>query len=285
MFIQTETTDHDHVLKFLPGRAVLDGEAMTFSDESAAQRSPLAVRLFQLEAVTEVVLDSEAVTVSKTPDADWQLLKPAIFGIIMEHFLADKPILVDGNEILEAEVRALIDERIRPGIAAEGGDILFYGVSDGVARLELVNRGLAAPAFSLQIRVENTIRHYLPDVAAVEFVRAAPPTAPAVMSHGTLDLDDPETVAVKVLLDEQINPAVAAHGGYIALVAVEDHVVHLSLEGGCQGCGMADVTLKQGVEGAILAEVPTITAVRDATDHAGGTNPYYEPAKDGISPF
>ncbi len=278
MFIQTETTDLDHVLKFLPGRPVLDGEAMTFGDEAAAQLSPLAARLFQLEAVSEVALDGEAVIVSKTPDADWQLLKPAVFGVIMEHFLADKPILVDGNEILEADVRALIDERIRPGIAAEGGDILFYGVSDGVARLELVNRGLAAPAFSFQIRVENTIRNYLPDVAAVEFVRASPPTPlPVEKPHSTLDLDDPETVAVKTLLDEQINPAVAAHGGYIALIAVEDHVVHLSLEGGCQGCGMADVTLREGVAAAILDQVPSITDVRDATDHASGTNPYYRP--------
>jgi len=282
MFIQTETTDHDHVLNFLPGRAVLEGEAMTFSDEPAAQRSPLAARLFQLEAVTEVVLDRETVTVSKTLDADWQLLKPAIFGIIMEHFLAGKPTLLNADDLLAGEIRLLIEERIRPGIAAEGGDIRFHDVTDGSVRLELVDQGLAMPAFSLQIRVENTIRHYLPEVTAVEFTRPAPPES---VSHGGLDLNDPETVAVKALLDEQINPSVAAHGGYIALVAVEDHVVHLSLEGGCQGCGMADVTLKQGVEGAILAEVPTITAVRDATDHAGGTNPYYEPAKDGISPF
>ena len=151
-----------------------------------------------------------------------------------------------------------------------------------MARLELVNNGLATPSFSLQIRVENTIRHYLPEVTAVEFTRPAPPES---ASHHGLDLDDPETVAVKALLDDRINPSVAAHGGYIALVAVEDHVVHLSLEGGCQGCGMADVTLKQGVEAAILAEVPTITAVHDATDHAGGTNPYYQPDKGGISPF
>ncbi|MFP6740858.1 MAG: NifU family protein, partial [Alphaproteobacteria bacterium] len=236
MFIQTETTDQDHVLKFLPGRAVLDGEAMTNSDEAAAQRSPLAARLFQLEAVTEIVLDSEAVTVSKTLDADWQLLKPAIFGIIMEHFLASKPTVLDADDLLAGEIRLLIEERIRAGIAAEGGDIVFHDVTDGVARLELVDRGLALPAFSLQIRVENTIRHYLPDVTAVEFTRPAPPEA---VSHGGLDLDDPETVAVKALLDDKINPAVAAHGGYIALVAVEDHVVHLSLEGGCQGCGMA----------------------------------------------
>ncbi|MEE2980940.1 MAG: NifU family protein [Pseudomonadota bacterium] len=282
MFIQTETTSHDHVLRFLPGRSVVDGETVTFGDEAAAQRSPLAARLFQIEAVTKVALDSESVTVSKTLETDWQLLKPAIFGIIMEHFLANKPVLLDGGDALAAELRTLLDERVRPDIAEEGGDILFHDLRDGVATLELVDNGLTMPAFSLQIRVENTIRHYLPEVTAVEFTRPAPPES---VSHHGLDLDDPETAAVKALLDDRINPSVAAHGGYIALIAVEDHVVHLSLEGGCQGCGMADVTLKQGVEAAIHDEVPTITAVYDATDHAGGTNPYYEPDKAGISPF
>ena len=280
MFIQTEPTAEPDTLRFLPGRAVLEGEGVSFADEAAAQRSPLAARLFQLEAVTGVALGADHVAVSKAAEADWQLLKPAIFGIIMEHFLANKPVLLDDGEALAAEIRELIETRIRPGMAAEGADIRFHSVSDGVVQLELVDNGLATPAFTLQIRAENTLRHYLPGIASVEFTR---PVAPP--PRAGLDLDDPETAAVKALLDDRINPGVAAHGGFIALIDVDDHTVYLSLEGGCQGCGMADVTLKQGVETMIREEVPSITAVLDVTDHAGGTNPYYEPDKAGISPF
>ncbi len=95
--------------------------------------------------------------------------------------------------------------------------------------------------------------------------------------------DDPVAQAVQQILDQQINPAVASHGGVIDLVAVEDHVAILSFGGGCQGCGMVDVTLKEGVEGAILNAVPEIKEVRDVTDHAAGENPYFE--SDGQSPF
>ena len=84
---------------------------------------------------------------------------------------------------------------------------------------------------------------------------------------------------VQRLLDEEINPAVASHGGYISLVDVQEDIVYIRLEGGCQGCGMADVTLKQGIETAIIREMPDITAVRDVTDHAGGSNPYYQPSQ------
>ncbi len=280
MFIQTEPTSEPDTLKFLPGRSVLEGKGVSFADEEAAQRSPLAARLFQLESVTGVSLGSDYVAVGKAAEADWQLLKPAIFGIIMEHFLANKPVLLDDGDALAAEIRDLIETRIRPGIAAEGGDIRFHEVRDGVVRLELVDNGLATPVFTLQIRAENTLRYYLPEIAAVEFTR---PAAPA--PRAGLDLDDPETAAVKALLDERVNPAVAAHGGFIALIEVKDHTVYLSLEGGCQGCGMADVTLKQGVETMIRDELPSITAVLDVTDHAGGANPYYEPDKAGVSPF
>ena len=287
MFIQTETLSDDNALKFLPGRAVLgDGDELAFADaDAAAERAPLAARLFQLDAVSAVTLGSDFISVTKTGDVDWQLIKPAIFGIIMEHFLAGKVMLEDapsddGGTV--AEILDLIESRIRPGIVEEGGDILFHGFADGVARLELVNKGLAAPAFSLQIRIENTLRHYVTAVTSVVFDSpVAAPTAPAA----TLDLDDPETAAVYTLLEDTINPQVAAHGGHIALIEVAEHIAYIRLEGGCQGCGMADVTLKQGVEVAILKEVPTIVEVRDATDHEGAENPFYEADKAGVSAF
>ena len=96
---------------------------------------------------------------------------------------------------------------------------------------------------------------------------------------------DPHARAVQELLDREINPAVAAHGGWIQLLDVRDGVAYLSMGGGCQGCGMADVTLRQGVESRIKEAVPDIREVVDTTDHAGGTNPYYRPAKGGASPL
>jgi Fe/S biogenesis protein NfuA len=99
---------------------------------------------------------------------------------------------------------------------------------------------------------------------------------------------DPKAIAIQKLLDEHINPAVADHGGYVVLLDVKDDVAYVALGGGCQGCGMADVTLKQGIEALITEEVPGIRQVVDTTDHASGTNPYYQPAKGGgrgQSPF
>ena len=286
MFIQTETVSQDNILKFLPGRAVLgEGDELAFADADAAKRAPLAARLFQLDAVSAVTLGSDFISVTKRGDTEWQLIKPAIFGIIMEHFLAGKVMLEDapsdeGGTV--AEILELIESRIRPGIIEEGGDILFHDFTDGVARLELVNKGLATPAFSLQIRVENTLRHYVAAVTSVVF--DSPAAAPSARA-AELDLDDPETAAVYTLLEESVNPSIAAHGGHIALIEVAENIAYIRLEGGCQGCGMADVTLKQGVEVAILKEVPTIVEVRDTTDHAGGENPFYEADKAGVSAF
>lgn len=96
---------------------------------------------------------------------------------------------------------------------------------------------------------------------------------------------NPVAQAVQEVLDTQINPAVGGHGGWVTLLDVKDGTAYISLGGGCQGCGMADVTLKQGIEVAILDAVPEIRTVLDSTDHAAGTNPYYQPEKGGASPF
>jgi len=96
---------------------------------------------------------------------------------------------------------------------------------------------------------------------------------------------DPMAAAVQRILDTEINPAVATHGGSVELLEVKDQVAYIAMGGGCQGCGMADVTLRQGIEVRIREAVPEIRAVVDTTDHAGGTNPYYQPAKGGQSPL
>ena len=288
MFIQTEPTPDPRTLRFLPGRAVLGEDSVSFANAEAAQRSPLAARLFQMTGVSGVTLGQDFIAVTRTDDADWQLLKPTIFGIVMEHFLADRPVLARGgggdDAGLIAEIEELIETRIRPGIVREGGDIAFRELRGGVVVVELSDGGFKTPVFSLKVRVENTLRHYVPEVVSVEFVRAGTASDGATASPN-LDPDDPEVASIKALLDERINPGVEAHGGYISLIDVKDHTAFIRLEGGCQGCGMADVTLKQGIERMILEAVPTITAVLDSTDHASGTNPYYDPGKSGLSPF
>jgi len=109
--------------------------------------------------------------------------------------------------------------------------------------------------------------------------RPAPPLPPVLRDLPEIDLSDELAQRIFAVLEEQINPAIASHGGYAELVAVEEPVVYLRLSGGCQGCGMAAVTLSQGIEVAILEAVPEIAEVIDVTDHASGTNPYYEAAK------
>jgi Fe/S biogenesis protein NfuA len=96
---------------------------------------------------------------------------------------------------------------------------------------------------------------------------------------------DPKAIAIQRVLDTQINPGVATHGGYVTLLDVKDDIAYIALGGGCQGCGMADVTLKQGIEVMIREAVPEIRQIIDTTDHASGTNPYYQPAKGGQSPL
>ena len=96
---------------------------------------------------------------------------------------------------------------------------------------------------------------------------------------------DPTALAVQRVLDAEINPAVAGHGGWVTLLDVKDDVAYIQLGGGCQGCGMVDVTLKQGIEVRIREAVPAIREIIDSTDHAGGKNPYFQPAKGGRSPF
>jgi Fe-S cluster biogenesis protein NfuA len=109
-------------------------------------------------------------------------------------------------------------------------------------------------------------------------VRAVKEDRDAISKPG---LDTEDGRAILQVLDERINPSIASHGGHISLIDVKDNTVYVRLEGGCQGCGMADVTLKQGVEVEIKNAVPSIVAILDVTDHAGGENPYYSPGKGG----
>ena len=280
MFIQTEQTPDAATMKFFPGRTVLASGEMEFSSLEDAAQSPLAERLFQIDEVAAIVLGSDFIAVSKSESANWQLIKPMILGAIMEHLMAGQPVVIgeDNNPIAEdesdeagdtdeivAQITELIETRVRPAVTQDGGDVIFQEFKNGKVILEF-----QGSAFRFKDGIANILRHYVPEVVAVVDHRDAKPKP---------GLETPNGKAVAEVLETQINPAVAAHGGHIALVDVEGDTVYIRLEGGCQGCGMADVTLKQGVEVEIKRAVPSIAHVLDVTEHQDGENPYYQPSK------
>ena len=295
MFIQTEATPNPATLKLLPGERVMREGTTDFPTREHAARSPLASRLYEIDGVTGVYFGADFITVTKADDQDWAWLKPTVLGAIMEHFISGQPVMKDeragaGNgggsegdapdlearepisdapqELIE-QVRELIEARLYPAIHGAGGDIELHSFVGGT-----VNLRLQGAAHAMLSQVEGVLRHYVPEIEKVQDVMDAMPKP---------GLDTEEGRTIRRLLDERINPQVAGHGGHIALVDVRDDTVYIRLEGGCQGCGMADVTLKQGVATEIRAVVPTINSVLDVTDHAGGTNPYYQPGKGGTS--
>ena len=281
MFIQTEDTTNPAMLRFLPGCTVTGGPTLAFAAGDAAENAPLADRLLAVPGVAAVVLGPEHVEITASDGTDWAVLKPMVLRAIMEHFRDGAPVLSsqaaanDGDEDVDEvveQLRELIATRIHPAVAQSGGDIAFHDFIDGIAILDL-----QGPAIGLKQPITNMLRHYVPEVSGVRTRE----------EHERLQLPEmntPEALAVRRLLDEEVNPAIASHGGNIALIDIKLPRVYIRLEGGCQGCGMADVTLKQGVEVAIRRAVPAITEVLDVTDHAGGSNPYYQPGKGGASP-
>ena len=186
MFIQTEATPNPATLKFLPGRAVLDGGTMEFTSREAAARSPLAEKLFGVTGVISVFYGSDFVTVTKD-GSDWQHLKPAILGAIMEHYMSGAPLLTDGavgsdeaadeeNEFFnqaDAEtvemIKDLIETRVRPAVAGDGGDITFRGFRDGIVYLNMKGSCAGCPSSTatLQHGIQNLLKHFVPDVVEV----------------------------------------------------------------------------------------------------------------------
>ena len=186
MFIQTEATPNPATLKFIPGRTVLDGGTMEFANREAATRSPLAERLFAVPGVTGVFYGSDFVTVTKD-DSDWQHLKPAILGAIMEHYMSGAPLLADGtagnDEALDEEdeffdeadaetvgvIKDLIETRVRPAVANDGGDITFRGFKDGIVYLNMKGACAGCPSSTatLQHGIQILLKHFVPDVVEV----------------------------------------------------------------------------------------------------------------------
>ncbi len=182
MFIQTEATPNPATLKFLPGQAVLEQGTADFATRELADRSPLAARLFEVDGVTGVFLASDFVSVTKADMAEWHVLKPAVLGALMSHFASGQPALAEGavtaetaadDDEIVAQIKELLDTRVRPSVAQDGGDIVYRGFEDGVVYLHMQGAcsGCPSSTATLKMGIENLLRHYIPEVVGVEAVQ------------------------------------------------------------------------------------------------------------------
>lgn len=185
MFIQTEETPNPATMKFLPGREVLPTGTRDFRDAPAAAPSPLASSLFAITGVTGVFLSQDFITVSKNSSRDWPSLKPMILGAIMDHFVAGRPVLLDTttaavaaptaiDSAIVAQIKELLDHKIRPAVAQDGGDIVFDRFEDGIVYLHMQGSCAGCPSSSatLKVGIENMLKHYIPEI--IEVRQAAP---------------------------------------------------------------------------------------------------------------
>jgi Fe-S cluster biogenesis protein NfuA len=182
MFIQTEQTPNPATLKFIPGRTVLESGTANFTTPESAGRSPLAERLFGLDGVTGVFLANDFITVTKDAERDWHELRPIVLAAIMEHFTTGKPVLLQsaapaGEEPEEddevvAQIKELLETRVRPAVAQDGGDIIFDHYQDGIVYLHMQGScsGCPSSTATLKAGIENMLRHYVPEVHEVRAV-------------------------------------------------------------------------------------------------------------------
>jgi Fe-S cluster biogenesis protein NfuA len=184
MFIQTEATPNPSTLKFIPGREVLRSGTRDFRDRTAAERaSPLAARIFEVDGVEGVFLGSDFISVTKG-EGEWQHLKPALLGAIMEHYMSGAPAVSDvqdaevheGGEQYATEdtdivdtIKELLETRVRPAVAQDGGDIVFHGYKEGVVYLHMRGACAGCPSSTATLRggIENLLRHFIPEVLEV----------------------------------------------------------------------------------------------------------------------
>lgn len=185
MFIQTETTPNPNTIKFLPGCEVAGPQSVDVTSvDEAKTKSPLAERLFKVDGVTSVFLGNDFVSISKDDSFDWVLLKPQILTMILEHFSNGLPVLSDeqeqdfssaGHEILPEDdeitiqIKELLETRVRPAVAQDGGDIVFQSFDDGIVYLQMRGACAGCPSSSMTLKmgIENMLKHYIPEVIEV----------------------------------------------------------------------------------------------------------------------
>lgn len=183
MFIQTEATPNPATLKFLPGRPVLPHGTLEMRDEAEAAKSPLATRLFGIEGVTGVFYGSDFIAVT-SPGGDWQRLKPIILGAIMSHYMNGGPLLESDTKLAGGEdeffdekdaetveiIKDIIENRVRPAVANDGGDITFRGFKEGIVYLAMKGACSGCPSSTATLKhgIQNLLRHYVPEVVEVQ---------------------------------------------------------------------------------------------------------------------
>lgn len=182
MFIQTEATPNPQTMKFIPGVTVMEQGTAYYTTPEEGKASPLATALFDTPEVTAVYLGQDFVTVTKAADANWDLLKPAVLAIIMDHFLSGKEVVTnapkpaspssEGDSDIVKQIKELIETRVRPAVAMDGGDIIFHDYADGIVKLELHGSCSGCPSSTMTLKsgIENMLKHYVPEVVAVEAV-------------------------------------------------------------------------------------------------------------------
>src|SRR3990170_449255 len=182
MFIQTEATPNPATLKFLPGRPVLDQGTLEFLDPAESKASPLAARLFEIDGVKGVFFGTDFVSVTKG-EGEWQHLKPAVLGAIMDHYMSGAPVITggdSGDEMADGDydakdeetvktIKELIETRVRPAVANDGGDIVFQGFREGIVYLHMRGACSGCPSSTATLRhgIENLLRHFIPEVQEV----------------------------------------------------------------------------------------------------------------------
>ena len=187
MFIQTESTPNPATLKFLPGQTFLEMGTADFPSAESADKSPLALRIFAVEGVTGVFFGNDFVTVTKADAVDWDHIKPALLGAVMEHFQSGQPVMAEDaapasghaehsgedGQIVN-QIKELLDTRVRPAVAQDGGDITFHGFERGVVYLQMQGACAGCPSstMTLKMGIENLLRHYIPEVLEVRPVAA-----------------------------------------------------------------------------------------------------------------
>ena len=187
MFIQTEQTPNPQTLKFLPGKVVMDEGTAFFQDFDEASNSPFAKRLFEIDGVNGVFFGSDFITITKNQNLEWQILKPLILGSIMDHYNSGQETITKEQEIensslqknegdtdIVKQIKELLDTRVRPAVAMDGGDIIYDSFKDGIVYLHMQGAcsGCPSSTATLKMGIENMLKHYVPEVQEVRPVDA-----------------------------------------------------------------------------------------------------------------
>lgn len=186
MFIQTADTPNPDTMKFLPGRVLVEeGQGIDFPRREAAENCPLAINIFNIEGVEAIFIGHDFLSVTKTADWDWYVLKPLILGVIMDVLILEQPLFLEkpsspknttedsGEEDpLVVQIKDLLDTRIRPAVAMDGGDITFVRFDSGIVYLEMKGACSGCPSSSVTLKsgIENMLKHYVPEVIGVESI-------------------------------------------------------------------------------------------------------------------